>query len=62
MPGNEAHAALDYRVLQPHCLTDPNGNRAEARFDALGMLAARCYAAKSTARWKGIRSMTSSST
>ena len=37
--GNEAHAALDYRVLQPHCLTDPNGNRAEARFDALGMLA-----------------------
>jgi RHS repeat-associated protein len=37
--GNEAHAALDYRVLQPHCLTDPNGNRAQARFDALGMLA-----------------------
>jgi RHS repeat-associated protein len=37
--GNEAHAALDYRVLQPHRLTDANGNRAEARFDALGMLA-----------------------
>ncbi len=37
--GNETHAALDYRVLQPHRLTDPNGNRSEARFDALGMLA-----------------------
>jgi RHS repeat-associated protein len=37
--GNESHATLDYRVLQPHCLTDANGNRAQARFDALGMLA-----------------------
>ena len=35
--GNEAHATLDYRVLQPRCLTDANGNRAQARFDALGM-------------------------
>jgi RHS repeat-associated protein len=31
--------ALDYRVLQPWCLTDPNGNRAEVRFDALGLVA-----------------------
>jgi RHS repeat-associated protein len=36
--GNETRATLDYRVLQPHRLTDPNGNRSEARFDALGML------------------------
>jgi RHS repeat-associated protein len=37
--GNETRAELDYRVLQPRRLVDPNGNRAEARFDALGMLA-----------------------
>ena len=36
--GNETRATLDYRVMQPHRLTDPNGNRSEARFDALGML------------------------
>ncbi|MGO9484231.1 MAG: SpvB/TcaC N-terminal domain-containing protein [Rhodomicrobium sp.] len=37
--GNETHAELDYRVLQPRHLIDPNRNRSEARFDALGMLA-----------------------
>jgi hypothetical protein len=37
--GNEAAAQPDYRVLAPRKVTDPNGNRAEARFDALGMLA-----------------------
>jgi RHS repeat-associated protein len=37
--GNETSAELDYRVLQPKRLIDPNGNRSEARFDALGMLA-----------------------
>lgn len=36
--GNEALAEMDYRVLQPRLLTDPNGNRAQARFDALGMI------------------------
>jgi RHS repeat-associated protein len=37
--GNETASEPDYRVLQPGMVTDPNGNRAEARFDALGMLA-----------------------
>ena len=37
--GNETASEPDYRVLQPGRVTDPNGNRAEARFDALGMLA-----------------------
>jgi len=37
--GNETGAQADYRVLQPRRVTDPNGNRAKARFDALGMLA-----------------------
>jgi RHS repeat-associated protein len=36
---NVTTAEPDYRVLQPRRVTDPNGNRAEARFDALGMLA-----------------------
>ena len=37
--GNETTAELDYRVLQTRLVTDPNGNRTEARFDARGMLA-----------------------
>jgi RHS repeat-associated protein len=37
--GNETASEPDYRVLQTRKVTDPNGNRAEARFDALGMLA-----------------------
>ena len=32
-------AGLDYRVLQPKLITDPNGNRTAAVFDALGMVA-----------------------
>ncbi|MBI4487611.1 MAG: toxin [Deltaproteobacteria bacterium] len=28
----------DYRVMQPGLVTDPNGNRSEVAFDALGML------------------------
>jgi RHS repeat-associated protein len=35
---NVATAEHDYRVLQPRLLTDPNGNRAEAAFDALGLV------------------------
>lgn len=30
--------ALDYRVLQPYQVTDPNGNRSAVSFDALGMV------------------------
>jgi RHS repeat-associated protein len=35
---NVARAENDYRVLGPRLLTDPNGNRAEVRFDVLGMV------------------------
>ncbi len=31
-------ATYDYRVLQPRLVTDPNGNRSEVAFDALGMV------------------------
>ncbi|MGE3663005.1 MAG: SpvB/TcaC N-terminal domain-containing protein [Pseudonocardia sp.] len=31
--------AIDYRVLQPSLVTDPNGNRSEVAFDALGLVA-----------------------
>jgi RHS repeat-associated protein len=44
--GNVTRAELDYRVLAPHRVTDPNGNRSEARFDALGMLAGTVLAGK----------------
>jgi RHS repeat-associated protein len=37
--GNIVRAGNDYRVLQPSLITDPNGNRAEVAFDALGMVA-----------------------
>jgi RHS repeat-associated protein len=36
---NAVTAENDYRVLQPRLLTDPNGNRSEAAFDVLGMVA-----------------------
>ena len=36
--GNVATAVQDYRVLQPRLMTDPNGNRSEVAFDALGMV------------------------
>ncbi len=37
--GSTVRALNDYRVLQPKLVTDPNGNRSEAIFDALGMVA-----------------------
>lgn len=36
--GNSA-VRIDYRVLQPYWVTDPNGNRTQLAFDALGMVA-----------------------
>ncbi len=36
--GNVVAAAHDYRVLQPRLVTDANGNRSEAAFDALGQV------------------------
>ncbi len=38
--GNVARAANDYRVLQPATVTDANGNRRAAAFDALGHVVA----------------------
>jgi RHS repeat-associated protein len=35
---NTVTALHNYRALQPRLMTDPNGNRSEARFDALGMV------------------------
>jgi len=46
--GNQVVADQDYRVLQPRMITDPNGNRTEARFDALGMLAGTAVRGKAT--------------
>ncbi len=37
--GNIVISQNDYRVLQPSLITDPNGNRAAASFDALGLVA-----------------------
>jgi RHS repeat-associated protein len=36
--GNLLSAGNDYRVLAPRLVTDPNGNRAAASFDALGLV------------------------
>ena len=36
----------DYRVLQPRQITDPNSNRSEAAFDALGMVVATAVRGK----------------
>lgn len=37
---------LDYRVLQPSLVTDPNGNRSAVAFDILGMVAATAVMGK----------------
>jgi RHS repeat-associated protein len=44
--GNTITAKNDYRVLKPWLVTDPNGNRAAAAFDALGMVAATALMGK----------------
>ena len=51
--GNETTAEPDYRVLQPRKVTDPNDNRAEARYDALGMLAGTALLGKATGPVEG---------
>ena len=45
---NTITAASDYRVLQPKLVTDANGNRAAAAFDALGMVVATAVMGKET--------------
>ena len=44
--GNRVTAKNDYRVLQPQQMTDPNGNRSEVAFDALGMVVANAVKGK----------------
>lgn len=43
---NTVSAAYDMRVLAPYEVTDPNGNRAQARFDELGMVVATAVMGK----------------
>ena len=38
---------LDYRVFQPALVTDPNRNRSEVKFDALGMVVGTAVMGKS---------------
>jgi hypothetical protein len=51
--GNEVKADNDYRVLGPERITDPNGNRSEARFDALGMVAGTAVMGKAAGAAEG---------
>ncbi len=37
--GNTVQVQNNYRTMQPEQVTDPNGNRSQAMFDALGMVA-----------------------
>jgi RHS repeat-associated protein len=46
--GNVVQADNDYRVLAAVSITDPNGNRSAAAFDALGMLAGTAVMGKAT--------------
>jgi RHS repeat-associated protein len=44
--GNIVESACDYRVLQPALVTDPNGNRSAALYDALGAVVATAQMGK----------------
>ena len=43
----------NYRVLQPEEITDPNGNRSQVAFDALGMVVGTAVMGKATGRPEG---------
>lgn len=45
---NIVRAEHDYRVLRPRLVTDPNGNRSAAAFDALGMVTGSTLMGKTT--------------
>ncbi|HEX9447584.1 MAG TPA: hypothetical protein VF920_06370, partial [Dongiaceae bacterium] len=51
--GNQIVADNDFRTQQPIRITDPNGNRSEARFDALGMLIGTAVSGKATGAPEG---------
>lgn len=44
--GNTLHAVIDYRVLSPYVMSDVNGSRSQAAFDALGMVVATAVMGK----------------
>ncbi|MEB8338472.1 SpvB/TcaC N-terminal domain-containing protein [Streptomyces endophyticus] len=44
--GNRVSATLDYRVLRPSAVTDPNRNRTVVAFDSLGMIVATAVQGK----------------
>jgi len=46
--GNQHAATIDYRVLEPSQVTDPNGNRAEVSFDLLGLVVGSAVRGKVT--------------
>lgn len=46
--GNTIAALYDYRVFQPTQITDPNGNRSQVVYDALGMVAGTAVQGKVT--------------
>jgi hypothetical protein len=50
---NVVTAVNDYRVLHPLQMTDPNGNRSEVRFDALGMVAGTAVMGKAAGAPQG---------
>jgi RHS repeat-associated protein len=50
---NAMTALYDYRILQPVRVTDPNGNRSEVRFDALGMVVGTALMGKATGPAQG---------
>ena len=50
---NTMTALYDYRVLQPKQMTDPNGNRSEVRFNALGMVAGTAVMGKAAGPLEG---------
>ncbi|NJO96204.1 MAG: toxin [Pleurocapsa sp. CRU_1_2] len=45
---NTVQVTNDYRVMQPKEIIDPNGNRSQAKFDALGMVAGTAVMGKVT--------------
>jgi RHS repeat-associated protein len=45
---NSVRSVSDYRVLAPRLVTDPNGNRSQVAFDALGMMVGTAVMGKVT--------------
>ena len=50
--GNTVVGEIDYRVLQPYAITDANGNRAEVRFDTLGLVVGTAVEGKVAEQWE----------